>query len=143
MNKNYKVITINGIRGIIAIIFIVFGLISGFVISPGWACMKIFNYFSSASDLNILMNVYQGILLWVVIALSLYALNNRRTLIGFNSFQGLSPEQIRDIMERTRDAEMKMIKSIEIRQKELQNAKADKENVSNPEKIEEVEEMRK
>ena len=44
MNKNYRVITINGVRGIIVAIFIVLGLIAGFIVSPGWVCMKLWNY---------------------------------------------------------------------------------------------------
>ena len=114
MNKNYKVVTINGIRGIIALIFIVLGLIAGFIISPGWVCMKIWNYIFESSDTVSLMNLFQGIMMWAIIALSLYALNNRRALIGFNSFSGLTPEQIRDIMARTKNADAKFVNHLEI-----------------------------
>ena len=72
MNKNYKVITINGIRGIFAAIFIVLGLIAGFIISPGWVCMKLWNL--CFQDVFKVMNIYEGIMLWAIIALSLYAL---------------------------------------------------------------------
>ncbi len=139
MNKNYKVVTINGIRGIIALIFIVLGLIAGFIISPGWVCMKIWNYIFESSDTVSLMNLFQGIMMWAIIALSLYALNNRRALIGFNSFSGLTPEQIRDIMARTKNADTKFVKHLEIMNKEL------KENVETDtvQQQEEQEEVRR
>ena len=113
MNKNFKVITINGIRGIFALIFIVFGIIAGFVVSPGWVCMELWNFIFKDSYSVAQMNIYQGIMLWAIIALSLYALNNRRPLIGFGSYQGLSPEQIKDIMERAKQAETKFLRELD------------------------------
>ncbi len=114
MNKNFKVITINGIRGIITLIFIALGLIAGFIISPGWVCMKCWNYFFEQSNTVGIMNIYQGIMLWAIIALSLYALNNRKALIGFGSYQGLTPDQIKDIMQRARTQESGIINDFEI-----------------------------
>ena len=124
MKKNFKVITINGIRGAIVAVFIVMGLIAGFIISPGWVCMQLWNY--AIEELNIVvstMNIYQGIMMWAIIALSLYALNNKRALIGFGSYQGLSPEQIKDIMNRAKDSEDRILRQLESMAKE----KAEKE----------------
>ncbi len=119
MNKNFKVITINGIRGVLAAIFIVLGLIAGFIISPGWVCMHLWNHIFEDSNTVALMNIYQGIMLWAIIALSLYALNNKKALIGFGSYQGLSPEQIKDLMARAKQSEAKMINDIEAINKEI------------------------
>ena len=118
MNKNFKVITINGIRGVLAAIFIVLGLIAGFIISPGWVCMQLWNYVFEDSNTVALMNIYQGIMLWTIIALSLYALNNKKALIGFGSYQGLTPEQIKDLMKRAKQSEAKMMNDIEAINKE-------------------------
>ena len=65
------------------------------------------------------MNIYQGIMLWAIIALSLYALNNKKALIGFGSYQGLSPEQIKDLMTRAKQSEAKMMNDIEAINKEI------------------------
>ena len=124
MKKNFKVITINGIRGAIVAVFIVMGLIAGFIISPGWVCMQLWN--DAIEELNIVassMNIYQGIMMWAIIALSLYALNNKRALIGFGSYQGLSHEQIKDIMNRAKDSEDRILRQLESMAKE----KAEKE----------------
>lgn len=119
MNKNFKVITINGIRGVLAAIFIVLGLIAGFIISPGWVCMHLWNHIFEDSNTVALMNIYQGIMLWAIIALSLYALNDKKALIGFGSYQGLSPEQIKDLMARAKQSEAKMMNDIEAINKEI------------------------
>ena len=120
MNKNFRVITINGIRGMIVAVFIVMGLIAGFVISPGWLCMTLWNLYAENAGNIALMNLIQGIMLWAIIALSLYALNNKRALIGFGSYSGLPPEQIKDIISKTKMSEDKIRQEIEMLTKELQ-----------------------
>ena len=121
MKKNFKVITINGVRGIFAAIFVVLGLIAGFIISPGWVCMQIWNKVAEETLTMSTMNLFQGIMLWAIIALSLYALNNKRTLIGFGSYPTLSPNQIKDIMNRAKANELKntLKKEIENINKEI------------------------
>ncbi len=135
MNRNFKVITINGIRGIIAAIFIITGLIAGFVISPGWLCMRIWNFAMQQSGYIITMNLIQGIMLWSIIALTLYAINNRKPLIGFGSYPALSPEQIKDIMNRAKQNEKNKFNDIDFIKKEFENNKILKEENSINEKI--------
>lgn len=113
MNKNFKVITINGVRGICAAIFVVLGLVAGFIVSPGWVCMQLWNKIFEDSISLSTMNLFQGIILWAIIALTLYALNNKRTLIGFGSYPTLSPDQIKDIMNRAKVAELNIKKELE------------------------------
>ncbi len=157
MNKNFKVITINGIRGVLVAIFIVLGLIAGFIISPGWVCMHIWNYIFEDSNTVALMNIYQGIMLWTIIALSLYALNNKKALIGFGSYQGLTPEQIKDLMNRAKQSEAKMMNDIEAINKEIKMelekkiineqstiiTEKEEDKVPNKEEIKETEELRR
>ena len=108
MNKHFHVITINGFRGVLTAVFIIFGLVSGFIISPGWVCMKLWNIFAAEYSFRA-MNIYQGVLLWAVIALVLYAVNNKRALIGFGAYSALSPEQIKDIMQRAKARQTSII----------------------------------
>lgn len=147
MKKNFKVITINGVRGIFAAIFVVLGLIAGFIISPGWVCMQLWNYIFEDSTTVAMMNIYQGIMLWAIIALSLYALNNKRSLIGFGAYQGLSPDQIKDIMNRAKESENRIIKELETMAKE-KSLKEGQESITEVKKDEteeacEKEEVRK
>ena len=82
------------------------------------------------------MNIFQGIVLWSIIALSLYALNNKKALIGFGAYQALSPDQIKDIMKRTNVSEERVKQEIEMFNKkfnlhpidEVENKTSDNEN---------------
>lgn len=121
MKKNFKVITINGVRGILAVIFIALGLIAGFVISPAWVCMTVWNHYLSDSTIVGSMNIYQGLLLWTIIALTLYALNGKNQLISFGHYPNLSRDQIRDIMNRAKIEESQIIKDIEKRIQDIKN----------------------
>ncbi len=107
MNKNYKVIKINGFRGVFLALFIICCLVTGFVVFPGWVSMHGWNYFSSLFINIPKMNLPQGIILWAIIALSLYALNKNRFLVGFSSAPMLDDEQIKNIMNRVKNVSNK------------------------------------
>ena len=134
MKKNFKVITINGVRGLFAAVFVVLGLIAGFIISPGWVCMQIWNKVFEDSLTLSTMNLFQGVMLWAIIALSLYALNNKRTLIGFGSYPTLSQDQIKDIMNRAKANELKntLKKEIENINKEINKEIKEDFNIEKP-----------
>lgn len=102
MNKNYKVIKINGFRGILTAIFVIGCAAAGFIIFPGWMCMNIWNALVSQTSVLPAMSLLHGSILWAIIALSIYALNNNRSLVGFSSHPVLSEEQIKDIMDRVK-----------------------------------------
>ncbi len=102
MNRNYKVIKINGFRGVLTAIFIIGCAAAGFIIFPGWVCMNIWNAFVAKTFVFPMMTLVHGSILWAIIALSIYALNNSRSLVGFSSHPTLSEEQIKDIMDRVK-----------------------------------------
>ena len=130
MNKHYRVITINGFRGMVMVAFILFGLVSGFVLSPAWVCMTLWNMFVVKFTSATSMNIYQGLLFWLVIALSFYAINYKRSLICVGSYTGLTPEQIRDIVMKARKSNVQMKTEI----KPVQNSE-DEQNSEQKEEI--------
>lgn len=103
MNKNYRVIKINGFRGVLTAIFVVCCLITGFIVFPGWVFMNLWNYISSFYLLMPKMELIHGIILWAIIALTFYGINNNRLLIGFSAPPSLNDEQIKDIMTRVKN----------------------------------------
>ncbi len=104
MNKNYRVIKINGFRGILTALFIVCCVATGFLVFPGWAFMNLWNYIASFFLLMPKMQLIHGIILWSIVALTIYALNNNRFLIGFSTPPSLNDEQIRDIVSRVKQS---------------------------------------
>ncbi len=121
MNKKFNVIKINGFKGIILAIFCVGCLISGFLIFPGWVCMHIWNYFAGFFMQAPLMSLQHGIMLWCIVALSIYAINKGDFAISFGTAATISPneERIREVFKKINEHNAK---NISIAQKHLDDA---------------------
>lgn len=104
MNKNFKVIRINGFRGVLTAIFVVCCLATGFIVFPGWLSMHLWNYIASFYILMPKMELIHGIILWAIVALTFYGINNNRMLIGISSPPVLNEDQIKDIMTRVKNS---------------------------------------
>ncbi len=102
MNKNYRVIKINGFRGVLTALFVICCMTTGFLAFPGWVFMHLWNYVATFFILMPEVHLVHGIMLWAIVALSIYALNNNRMLIGFSSPPALNEEQIKDLVARVK-----------------------------------------
>lgn len=97
MKKNFNVIQIKGIRGIILAAFIVICLAAGFVVFPGWLCMNIWNLFSSHT-LNVpAIGLLQGVLLWGIIAASYFIFRKEKVVVCMRGQEGLSEEELKAV----------------------------------------------
>lgn len=119
--KSCKIIRINGFRGLLLAIFIGSCLLTGFIVCPGWVFMHIWNYTASFFLTMPRMDLVQGVILWAIIALSIYGLNGNRFLVGYSSAPTLNEDQIKSIMERVKTAaaiEPKIEQTTELENKE-------------------------
>jgi len=98
--KGPKVIQISGIRGILLASFVVVCLFAGFVIFPGKVAQYLWNYLGANYIALPEIALWQGILLWAMLAISIYLLNDRRFAISFQPPSELSDEEMRFLMER-------------------------------------------
>ena len=98
--KGPKVIQIAGIRGILFACFVVVCLCAGFIVFPGRIAQELWNYVGSNYIALPAISLWQGILLWAMIALSIYLLNDRKFAISFQQPSELSDEEMRFLMER-------------------------------------------
>lgn len=85
MNRKINVIKINGFKGILLAGFIIGCLIAGFLIFPGWVCKNIWNFAAQYFNALPVMTLLHGTILWVIVALSTYALNKGKFAISFGS----------------------------------------------------------
>ena len=99
-NKGPKIIQIAGFRGIMLASFIGICLFAGFVIFPGWVAQEIWNYTGANYITLPSISLWQGVLLWAMIALSIYLFNDRKFAISFQQPSELSEEEMRFLMER-------------------------------------------
>ena len=121
MKRNAKIIQINGFRGLIMAMFIVTCLVAGFVIFPGSVAMNIWNHFATYIPQ---LNLYQGVLLWTIVALIGFILNKQSFSVTFASPKELNDEEMNALMDRIKlqsQAKMlneMMLKNLEEIQKE-------------------------
>ena len=100
MRKGPKIIQINGFRGILTAGFIVTCLVAGFVIFPAKVAEGLWNYVATTYISMPQINVLQGILLWAMIVLSIYLLNNKNFSISFSQPAELSEDEMKILMDR-------------------------------------------
>ena len=128
MKRNAKIIQISGLRGILTAIFIVTCLAAGFVVFPGFVAMNIWNHFSG----NYVLNIYQGILLWAIIALICFIANKQRFSVSIETPKELSEEEMNLLMQRIKmQSQAKIINEIIKEEKELlENKEKSEDTVS-------------
>lgn len=117
MRKRTKVIQIAGFRGLLLALFAAVCLVAGFIGFPGMVAMNVWNHFQVLPAINLM----QGILLWTIIAMSVYLINNRKVLISF----GLAPNELNDeemkkLMDRVKlQSQAKMLNSMLMKSNDL------------------------
>ena len=101
MRKNARIIQISGLRGLAFVVFVVTCLIMGFIGFPGLVAMCIWNMASSFFGILPQINIFQGVLLWVIIALSIYMLSGgNQGFVALKRPSQLSESEIKDLMQR-------------------------------------------
>lgn len=134
MKKNFNVIQIKGIRGLIIAGFVVTCLAAGFIVFPGWVGMHIWNFFVSSSLAVPTIGLIQGVLLWGIITTLYFLFRKEKVVVCMKSPQGLSDEELKSVfadmkkqsledpilqaMLKAREAELKYKEQQELEQKE-------------------------
>lgn len=122
MKKNARIIQISGLRGLIFTLFVIVCLIMGFVGFPGLVAMCIWNMASNAVGVIPQINLFQGVLLWVIVALSIYIFNRDRSFVALKRPSQLSESEIRDLMDKIRaQAQARKINSMLLKTDELKD----------------------
>lgn len=111
MNKKFSVIKINGFKGLLLALFIIGCLIAGFLIFPGWICKNIWNFIAGYFMQMPVMTLVHGILLWCIIALSVYASNkgNLAISIGTSMPVNRNEERIKEIIKQINEKNSKIV----------------------------------
>lgn len=121
MKRNAKIIQINGFRGLVMAMFIVTCLIAGFVVFPGFVAMNIWNRFATVIPQ---LNLYQGVLLWAIVALVGFIVNKQSFSVSFASPKELNDEEMNLLMERIKlQSQAKMLNQMML--KNLEEIKRD------------------
>ncbi len=98
-----KVIKINGLRGVIFVIFCLCCLVTGFVFFPSWACMHIWNAIANYFYQMPKMELIHGVLLWAIIALSLYVTHTNKSFVDFQKVTPKDDKFMESLMKKIQD----------------------------------------
>lgn len=98
MNKNFKIIQINGFSGILILGFILSGLFCGFIVFPIWAVMQLWNYFIGQMIEGPIINYYQSTLLWLAIILLIYIYFRKNVSIQIQKEEKANTDNIKEIL---------------------------------------------
>ena len=118
MKKNFNVIQINGIKGLIMAGGIVACLFAGFVMFPGMVMKTVWNIISSSIGIIPQIATLQGVLLWGIVVVSYFAFRRKGFMVEFKSADDLSRDEMDEVMQR-----MRMERQSDILTKALMNAK--------------------
>lgn len=143
MKKRARIIQISGLRGILMAIFIGGCLIAGFVGFPAICAMKLWNYTANFAPLP-LINIYQGLMLWAIVAISGFIINDKKKfIVEFQAPQQLSEKEMQKLMERVKiQSQAKVLNSMIMKSSELKPLNEVKNSVEKTE-IKEVEKSEK
>ncbi len=130
MNNKFNIIKISGFKGLIVAAFVVCCLFAGFLMFPGWVCMHLWNFTAGFFEQMPSMTMVHGILLWCIIALSLYALNkgNFSISIGHSVPLPRNDERIKEIIRQINERNAKILSSENIFEDKGENSDKNNEN---------------
>lgn len=97
MKKNFNVIQINGVRGLIMAGFIVTCLAAGFGAFPGWVCMHLWNFGASYTDALPSIGLIQGLLLWGIMVAAYFTFRKQKLVVCMKAPKGLSDEELKAV----------------------------------------------
>lgn len=95
-----KIFQINGFRGLLTAAFIVCCLFAGFVIFPGIVAMFLWNKYLVNLLLFPTLNIFQGVLLWGITAISYYIISNGKLPVSIETPESLSDAELSMIMKK-------------------------------------------
>ncbi len=117
-----KVLKINGLRGLIFVIFCICCLVTGFVFFPSWACMHIWNAIANYFYQMPKMEMIHGVLLWAIIALSLYVVHTNKSFISFQKINPKDDRFMKNLMQKLKDEKQQAAIKENLKQSEADNA---------------------
>ena len=122
MRKRTRIIQISGFRGLIMAVFVVICLTAGFVGFPALMAMQGWNYAAEIFGFP-QINMLQGLMLWAIIAISGYIINEKgKYFVSLNSAKGLQEKDVRKLMQRiNRQKNKQMLEQMYMKSFDMKN----------------------
>lgn len=101
--NNFRIVQINGFRGLLLTLFIMSCLIAGFIAFPSFLTMNLWNYFAAKTNSSLFINFYESVLLWGIIAFSAFIFNKRKFIVSFSAQQELTESEVKKVVSKIRE----------------------------------------
>jgi membrane protein implicated in regulation of membrane protease activity len=99
MNKNFKVVQLNGLMGLFLLGIIITGMICGFVFFPIWIIMVGWNEIAT-NMLNMpAISYYQAFLLWICLALCSFLALRNSVSVKVQTNEEIEDEELSDFFD--------------------------------------------
>ena len=99
MKKNLNVIKIKGFKGLIMAGFVACCLFAGFAVFPGWLAMQAWDFASARLENVPAIGLFQGVLLWGIIAASYFIFRKDKVVVCMSSQEGFSEDEMKAIFK--------------------------------------------
>lgn len=140
MKRKTRIIQISGLRGILMVIFTLTCLAAGFIAFPAVIAMQAWNYIAEFIAIPAI-NFWQGLMLWAIIAISGFILNDRKKfLVALKTPDKLTDQEMKTLLERMKiQSQTQAINSMILKSGDIKPIeKTDKSDEKSEEKKENV-----
>lgn len=105
-----KIVQIDSIKGLITAVFVCACAFAGFVISPGYVAMTLWNKYLALNYMFPTLSIFQGILLWGIIVISYFIITGNGFALSFKNTPEMSDEELNAIIKSAKiNAQMRMM----------------------------------
>jgi hypothetical protein len=105
MNKNFKIVQISGISGILLVGIIVTSVLCGFILFPVWLVMMGWNSVIAINLKIPVINFIQAGLLWSAVLITLYIILRNSISIRIQKDDSFEHKDIKEIITEIREKE--------------------------------------
>lgn len=140
MRRKTRIIQISGLRGLCLAVFTVACLVAGFIAFPAIVAMHAWNYIAEFIAIPAI-NFWQGLMLWAIIAISGFILNDRKKfLVALKTPDKLTDQEMKTLLERMKiQSQTQAINSMILKSGDIKPVeKTDKSDEKSEEKKENV-----
>lgn len=102
MKNNFRLVQINGFKGLLITLFMLSCLIAGFIAFPSFLTMNLWNYLAIKTSFP-LINFYEGLLLWAIIIFSIFLFSKKKFIVSFSTQHELTESEVKNVVSRIQE----------------------------------------
>ena len=108
-----RIVQVYGFHWVLLGLFVIVGVTAGFVVFPAIVTKVIWNFCAAAIKIVPKINIFAAILLWAIIATTLYVTTKDKFAISYNRGNKISKDEFVNIIREARrnGISLKMLKS--------------------------------